>query len=131
MSGDTLRELTASLEELARRRRTNQLEYFQPYEKQKQFFKLGATKRERALLAGNQCGKSTAASFELAMHTTGLYPSWWEGKRFNGPVRTWACGQTAESLRDTMQRLLLGPLNARGTGAIPEKLIREMRTGRG
>src|SRR5690606_29360667 len=46
-------------------------------------------------------------------------------------IRAWAAGVTSESTRDTVQRLLLGPLGARGTGAIPAASILEVRTGRG
>ena len=78
-------------------------------------------------MAGNQLGKTLAGSFEWAMHLTGLYPDWWGGRRFDGPVRLWAAGETRLSTRDTVQRLLIGEPEAReewGTGAIPGDLIR-------
>jgi phage terminase large subunit-like protein len=128
---DTLREFTKTLEELARRQAENKLAHYKPYAKQAEFHKLGATKRERLLCAGNQTGKSFAAAMELSAHLTGEYPSWWVGKKFAGPIRAWAAGVTGESTRDTMQRLLLGPLGARGTGAIPAAAIMEVRAGRG
>src|SRR5262249_12020306 len=79
-----------------------------------------ATQREGVLCPGNQLGKTTAGGFELAMHVTGRYPAWFEGKRFGRPITAWACGTTGETTRDTVQRILVGRPDARGTGAIPK-----------
>jgi hypothetical protein len=68
---------------------------------------------------------------EAAAHLTGDYPADWKGKRFKGATRGWAAGVTSESTRDTVQRLLLGPLGAQGTGAIPKASIVDVRMGRG
>ncbi len=73
-------------------------------------------------MAGNQLGKTKAGAAEWAMHLTGRYPAWWEGRRFDRPVRLWAAGVTGVSTRDNPQRLLVGPPAARelwGTAAIP------------
>lgn len=70
----------------------------------------------------NRVGKTFGGARELAYHATGLYPDWWEGIRFKGPIDTWACGMTNNSTRDIVQKELLGdPGNpdAHGTGAIP------------
>lgn len=78
--------------------------------------------RERLFMAGNQLGKTVAGSFEWAMHLTGRYPDWWEGRRFDLPVRLWAAGETRVSTRDTIQKLLIGEPEKEeewGTGAIP------------
>lgn len=131
MTTEKLAELTTALEELKRRQTENRLGYYEPYVKQAAFHALGASKRERVFLAGNQQGKTYAGACELAMHLTGLYADWWQGRRFTGPVRTWAAGVTSESVRDTVQRLLLGPLGAQGTGAIPKDRILEVRNARG
>ena len=77
-------------------------------------------------MAGNQLGKTLAGAMEWAMHLTGLYPDWWEGKRFDHAVRLWAAGETRTSTRDTVQKLLLGdPGNEEdwGTGTVPGRLI--------
>jgi phage terminase large subunit-like protein len=42
---------------------------------------------------------------------------------FRRPVATWAAGDTGKTTRDILQRKLLGPINALGTGLIPGKLI--------
>jgi hypothetical protein len=49
----TLRELAAGLEQLAQRRAENRLTFYQPYAKQAEFHRLGATFRERLLTSGN------------------------------------------------------------------------------
>ncbi len=51
-------------------------------------------------------------------HLTGHYPAWWAGKRFHQPVTTWACGESVRDIRDSAQRLLLGPAGALGHGMI-------------
>src|SRR5579862_5361293 len=118
-----LSELVQSLEELHRRQRENRLAYYEPYPKQREFHALGATKRERMFLAGNQLGKTFSGGAEAAMHLTGRYPSDWPGRRFTGSTHGWAIGITGESTRDNPQRILLGPLGQYGTGSIPKDCI--------
>ena len=79
-------------------------------------------------MAGNQTGKSTAGAAEAAFHPTGLYPEWWDGKRFEKPVKAWAGSETSEVTRDGVQRLLVGPPKIEsewGTGLIPGDCISE------
>lgn len=127
-----LSEVYALLEELERRRRTNRIASIFPedgplsrheYPKFMEFFEAGAYVRERAMLAGNRVGKSLAGGFEDTCHLTGNYPDWWVGKRFDGPVRAWACGDTAKTVRDILQLILLGPVGQFGTGLIPADSI--------
>lgn len=91
--------------------------------KHRAFFKAGAKYNERMFMAGNRCGKSIAGAYETACHLTGIYPKWWEGRRFDKPVHGWAVGSTARATRDTAQKELLGPLGAIGTGMIPADKI--------
>src|SRR5262245_33022952 len=77
-----LRELTRLLEETSRRRERKKLELYSPVPKQRAFHDAGAIHRERLLLAGNQCGKTTCGAAETAYHLTGRYPPDWAGKRF-------------------------------------------------
>jgi hypothetical protein len=58
------------------------------YPKHTEFFAAGAEHQERAFIAGNRAGKSTAAAFELTAHLTGRYPAWWPGRRFSRPVNS-------------------------------------------
>jgi phage terminase large subunit-like protein len=112
--------------EMARRRGRDRLSGYRPYAKQKLFHDAGAAHRERLFMAGNQLGKTLAGSFEWAMHLTGRYPDWWEGKRFARAGRYWAAGETRISTRDTVQKLLIGDPEREerwGTGAIPGDAI--------
>ena len=105
--------------ELSRRK----LEQYAPYERQKSFHTQGATKRERLFMAGNQLGKTVSGAAEMAMHLTGRYPDWWKGRAFAKPIAAWASGVTGESVRDTVQRLLMGRPGQIGTGFIPADCI--------
>jgi len=85
-------------------------------------------------MAGNQLGKTLAGGAEWAIHLTGRYPDWWQGKVFNKPVRMWAAGVTGLSTRDNPQRILVGPpqqQEAWGTGMIPGDAIVDTIMGRG
>lgn len=107
----------------------NQLAAYLPYPKQMEFHAQGARTgvRERLLMAGNQLGKTYSAAYECAMHLTGRYPNWWQGKRFEAPVQAWAASLTSQGTRDTVQRLLLGSIDDIGTGAIPKECIIEVK----
>ena len=62
--------------------------------------------------------------YETVMHLTGKYPEWWEGKRFDRPVYSWACGSTGQTVRDILQFKLLGTPGKHGTGLIPRDSIK-------
>ena len=101
------------------------------------FFGGGSVHKERMLSGGNQVGKSTVGSFEMALHLTGQYKRfapWWTGKTFDRPVRCWAAGTTGVVTRDVIQRKLFGSLVREpgasltesfglGTGMLPGKSI--------
>jgi phage terminase large subunit-like protein len=115
-------ELVALLEEKQRRRSRKRLTEYEPYAKQLEFHDAGAVHRERLLMAGNQLGKTYSGAAEMAIHLTGQYPEWWEGRRFTKPVRAWAGSKTGEVTRDGVQRLLIGEPKDEaqfGTGLIP------------
>ncbi|WP_263493686.1 terminase large subunit domain-containing protein [Mesorhizobium sp. BR1-1-6] len=126
-----LAELTT---EKGRRLRTNRLQNYKPYRKQAEFHAAGAVHRERLFMAGNQLGKTIAGGAEWAIHLTGRYPDWWQGKVFDSAVRMWAAGVTGESTRDNPQRVLVGPpqqQSAWGTGMIPGDAIVDTIMSRG
>ena len=106
-----------------------QLATYKPYPKQLEFHSAGADPgvRERLLIAGNQLGKTWSASFEVAMHATGLYPRWWPGVRFLKPTTGWAASVTSQGTRDTVQRTLLGAPGNWGTGSIPKASIIDVK----
>ena len=106
-----------------------------PYPKQKEFLAAGATCRQRMFNAGNQLGKSWTGALEMTYHLTGIYPKWWEGRRFTRPIVAWAAGVSARDTRDVSQRHLCGePLigGRFGTGMIPrDKFVGPPTLGRG
>jgi phage terminase large subunit-like protein len=119
------------LRDLDQRIRQRRIEMYEPYEKQATFHAAGAAHRERALLAGNQLGKSYSAAAELTYHLTGEYPPWWQGRRFTQPIAAWAAGMTNEVVRDVNQRLLIGRVEEQGTGMVPKAKIKNTTSSRG
>ncbi len=128
--------LLAIQEELKRRRsRKRFFDYFPDtgplrrdlYTKHITFFRAGALYRERAAIAANRVGKTEGmGGYEMVCHLTGLYPEWWDGKRFDHPIDAWASGDTAETTRDIIQQKLVGPPEKEeewGTGLIPGDLL--------
>lgn len=116
------------------RKARNRLTDYAPYAKQLEFHALGATKRERLLLAANRFGKTLCGAAEAAYHLTGRYPPWWVGKRFPRAVRMWAAGVTSESTRDVVQEKLIGPPAREeewGTGLIPHSALGDRSMARG
>lgn len=105
--------------------------FYEPYAKQREFHALGRTKKERLLMAGNKLGKTYSGGMEVAYHVTGLYPDWWEGRRFPRSNRWWVGSVTGELTRDGVQRVLLGNLGKWGTGAIPRDCLIEVKRARG
>jgi len=100
------------------------------YPRHMEHFAAGNTYRERCFMAANRVGKTVAGGFELTCHLTGLYPDWWEGKRFDRPTSCWAAGKTNETTRDILQKKLCGPIRhmgqrkaLSGTGIIPGHLL--------
>jgi phage terminase large subunit-like protein len=148
---------TQILQEKARRKRQNLFERLYPeedtvqpdgeiihsrhkYAKHMEFLKAGADYRERCAMAGNRVGKTYGmGGYECTCHLTGLYPDWWEGRRFTRPIRAWAAGKTNETTRDIVQQTLMGELvkdaagrkGFDGTGIIPAKKIGAMTFKKG
>ena len=90
------------------------------YPKHLEFFKAGATHKEVLFLAANRSGKSEAGAYETTLHLTGLYPHWWEGSRFDRPIKALVAGDTNATTRDILQAKLLGDFHDPGTGMIPK-----------
>lgn len=132
-------ELIALLEADEQRRRRNRIDQFYPdvgplrrelYERHMEHFAAGAEHRERLFMAGNRCGKTIAGAYETALHLTGIYPAWWEGRRFKTAVNWWAAGKSSETTRDIVQRELFGDVahvdgkkSFSGTGMVRGDLI--------
>ncbi len=122
-----------ALQERITRSKHNQLSQLYPetgplrrelYAKHLDFFKAGAQHMERACISANRIGKSFGlGGYETAVHLTGDYPDWWEGRRFKKPVDWWAAGDTLTTTRDIVQQVLLGDINEWGTGLIPKDCL--------
>ncbi len=128
-------------EELLRREQGRKLFTYYPdegplrrdlYKKHTQFFEAGKTHTERLMLAANRIGKTEGVgAYETTLHLTGLYPDWWNGRRFNKATDGWAAGDTSETVRDIIQVKLLGNLSQPGTGMIPEKNLHDFTKRQG
>lgn len=108
------------------KRDADRLGWYKPYAKQADFHAMGAEKRERLFMAGNQLGKTFAGAAETSMHLTGRYPDWWKGRRFDHAVNWLAGSESSELTRDGVQRLLVGPPkdeSAWGTGYVPKDAL--------
>lgn len=127
----------AIVSELEYRQKYDKLSLYLPYghpdtmkiegwsKKPWQFDFHNANYRERMLIAANRVGKTRTAGAEVAMHMTGLYPDWWEGKRFKKSVLVWTGSPTNETSRDIVQKELLGGVTKEelGSGWIPKEFI--------
>ncbi|MBP2230812.1 phage terminase large subunit-like protein [Azospirillum agricola] len=101
------------------------------YPRHLEFFRAGASFRERCAMCANRVGKTFGmGGYETAAHLTGLYPDWWEGRRFATPISAWAAGKKNETTRDILQLTLLGQVAQDGSrkgldgrGVIPGHLL--------
>src|SRR5262245_7703632 len=109
-------------------RKYRRLGFYKPHPKQLEFHNLLAV--EKCLRAGNQLGKSHAGGAQMAMDAIGWYPAWYEGHRFDKPVKIerpfeflgWAACTTSATTRDGVQTKLLGDIRqdgGLGTGLLP------------
>jgi phage terminase large subunit-like protein len=135
-----LLDLAAAVEAERTRRNGRKIDTYFPdtgelrrerYVKHLEFFRAGAVHRERLFMAGNRVGKSDTGCYEDVVHLTGDYPAWWEGRRFECPIEAWIAGETNLTVRDILQRKLLGPWGQFGTGLIPRESLVTWTTKRG
>ena len=106
--------------------RYNALRYFRPFEHQKSFFRTISDRR--GILAANRIGKTVSTCYETAMHLTGQYPTWWEGKRYDRPITAMVAGEGWSQVALVLQNELLGTPDIKlkeniGSGAIPRDAI--------
>ncbi len=98
------------------------IDRYEPYIWQKDFLTASKDNAQVLLMTGNRCGKTFTGAAGMSYHATGLYPAWWEGKRFYKPIKAWAAGVSNAKTREIVQSELLGDADnpmAFGTGAIP------------
>ncbi len=129
-----LAEVVDIVGQIKRLDETDQLSAYDPYSYQRNFHSArdmeGDLSFQRALMAANKIGKTACGALEMACHTTGHYPDWWDGHRTTKPVQAWAGGETNELTRDLVQLELLGEPGDReayGTGAIPLEFLPEWK----
>lgn len=99
---------------------------YNPYGWQRQFVTASSDCFQLLAMTGNRCGKTYTGGFIMACHLTGIYPDWWDGKRFYEPIEAWASGISTDTTRDILQSELLGDWknpDAYGTGMIPKECI--------
>lgn len=100
------------------------------YPKSLRFFAAAHKHRERTYLAANRIGKTETAAFEVTSHLTGDYPKWWPGVKYDGPIKSWAAGDTRQTTRDIIQTALMGSHEGVPTkqwsGMIPPHLVADV-----
>lgn len=126
MERQQIEQAIENTKELIKRQKYSKLDFYDPYPFQKKFHDTGFQSNQRLLMCANRIGKSYSGAAEMAMHLTGIYPDWWEGRRYNRAITAWVGGVSNESTRDICQAELLGSPEdpeAFGTGAIPRDCI--------
>jgi len=127
---------TADLIAEKERRKFYKLDYYFPeygplarsgYIQHTKFLSDTAKFRESCFMAANRAGKSETGAYAVAVWLTGLYPDWWDGKRFNRSVDVLVSGETGKLVRDSIQQKLLGKPGEIGTGMIPRDCIIAVR----
>ncbi len=125
-------KILETLEAQAKAKRFNKLLGFAPYPGgQSKLIAATATHSEVCGRAGNRQGKSEVASYACAVWLTGRYPSGWQGRKWNGPIRMWAAGESSQAVRDIAQRKLFGGEGQLGTGFVPKDCIDKVLLGHG
>ena len=68
-------------------------------------------------MAANRVGKTQCGAYETVCHATGVYPDWWEGKRFTHPVLIWTGSKTSATSRDIIHMFCLASSIRPGQGS--------------
>ena len=120
LSAKDKERLVTLLREKAFRKAHTVIDDFKPYDWQKEFLASSEGNAQSLLMAGNRTGKTFCGAAAMSYHLTGLYPEWWEGRRFVKPINAWASGVSNSKTRDIVQMELLGQPDdpsRKGTGA--------------
>ena len=85
--------------------------------------------------SANKIGKTYAVCAEDAIDLTGRYPPWWEGYKYDHPVKLVCGGINNDKTRDLLQAALCGDPALKsetlGTGWIPKECIGKVSLKRG
>ena len=100
------------------------------YPWQKEAIKMTKDHRVVGLIASNQTGKSETAMSLVACLATGVIPDWWEGRKYDRPVKIMVAGVDSNHNKNVIQEKLFGSNNwrlkkERGSGMIPKDFIIE------
>ena len=127
----------ADVRDELKRRRENKMEFMFPdsgvfaragYSKHMEVVRATAQHRQVCMMSANRVGKTELGAYMVACWATGIYPHWWDGKRFSKPVNIMVAGETGGLVRDSVQEKLYGPVTGVGTGMIPKRLIVDKST---
>ena len=122
------------LKEQKERVKFNKKDHFDLYEWQKGLANATDEANQVLAMCANQIGKSTSGAYITACHLTGIYPDWWEGKKFDKPIYCWAAGVSNDTTRDILQTELFGLAESEsdwGTGMVNLSMIGEKTRRRG
>ena len=97
---EKLEKAVEIVRELRQRERFERIDLYDPYPYQDKFHETGKTASQRLLMAANRIGKSYCGAAEMSYHVTGMYPTWWKGRRYTQPITAWAGGVSNETTRD-------------------------------
>ena len=89
------------------------------YPKHGEVIRATSSHRFVGMLGANGSGKTELGAYIATCLATGEYPHWWDGWRLDRPARIWVGGDTKETVRDIIQRKLVGDAGAYGTGMVP------------
>ena len=100
------------------------------YPWQRDAVKMTADNRVVGLIAANQVGKSETAMSIVSCLATGIIPDWWEGRRYDRPVKIMVAGVDSNHNKNVLMDKLIGTNNwrlkqERGSGQIPRDFIIE------
>lgn len=94
------------------------------YTHHKAFFDATLDHKQVLFRAANRVGKTIAGAYLSSCWTTGEYPKWWAGRVFDKPTFGLVCGDTNDTVREILQKELLGaPF---GTGLIAKDLVEDV-----
>jgi phage terminase large subunit-like protein len=129
---DIKRELAELLLEKEQRVKYSQVDTYFPetgpyrkdlYPKHIDFLNSSLDYPERAFIAANRVGKTVTGGLEMVYHLTGKYPSWWDGKRFKRPIKSWVGSITPIQMKEAVQSILFGSFADKGSGLLSKKDI--------
>ena len=93
------------------------------YRKHVEFMNASLYHSQLAFIAANRTGKTQTGACLMTYHLSGVYPDWYQGKRYLNPIDAWAVGKSTQSTKEILQEKLLGDINDLGSGTIPKDLI--------